>query len=134
MKHVIFFFILLSAALSFSSELDDINLDIKSLNSERLQLSKLPFVEYRSKDHPSINIEIRNRRILVNRSFVSPFSKPKSLNNLRSNSKAYSEWSHYVSLIPDSDARKIRLASIDASIKKLTERKQVIIKSLYQNK
>lgn len=122
---------------AFTSTIEECNAEIKALNVERLDLQKEPFVEYRVKDHPTINVERRNRRILINRNFVSPRKTSSSshfIANLSVNTRAFREWSDLAALVPESDRRKKRLSEIESRLKELQKEKDSILRARIKKK
>lgn len=117
------------SCICLARSIDACNLEIKELNAERLLLSKEPFVEYRKKDHPTIAIEKRSSLVLVNRKFVTSL-KPYT----QAWNRAYQEWLSFVSSIPESDRRKVRLAEIQLRLKEVEIEKSELVKVRYQKK
>ena len=115
-------FAALALSCAFSMTLQECNDEIKSLQSERVQLKKFPVVKYRDSDHPSLAVSKRLKFVEVNRSFVC------MTKDLAARNRAFEEWSSYVRQIPESDQRLSRLKDIDARLDELKKIKDTLLR------
>lgn len=120
-KFQILFVVCLSLSTVLASSLTVLNAEAKQLNAERLAITKNPFVVYREKDHPTINVEKRNRKIFINRVFVSSSSPVVNMKN-------HKEWFSYCQQIEESKQRQDRLDQILARLKEIEREKQDLFK------
>lgn len=115
-------FAALALSCAFSMTLQDCNDEIKSLQSERLQLKKFSVVKYRDVDHPSLAVSKRLKFVEVNRAFVC------IAKDLAARNRAQEEWFSYVLQIPQSEHRLSRLKDIEARLVELKKIKDTLLR------